>query len=49
MDDRTEEHPVGETDDEKWPVGFMIIVGLAALYLLWRGIQAIGWLIEAVT
>ena len=49
MDDRTEQPPATETEEEKWPVGFMIVVGLAALYLLWRGIQAIGWLIDAVT
>ena len=43
------ERQAPETDEEKWPIGFMTIVGLAALYLLWRGIQMVGWLIEAVT
>ena len=35
-----------EADDEKWPVGFLIIVTLAVLYLGWRAIQGIGWLVD---
>ncbi len=41
--------PGTDAEEEKWPIGFMIIVVLAALYLLWRAIQAVGWLIEAIT
>lgn len=29
--------------DEPAPWGFRIVLALAALYLLWRLIQAIGW------
>jgi hypothetical protein len=36
------------TDEEKWPIGFMTIVGLAALYLLWRLVQAVAWLIDKI-
>ncbi|NND04155.1 MAG: hypothetical protein HKN91_15355 [Acidimicrobiia bacterium] len=38
--------PVGGDEDVQedleWPVGFMIVVGLAALYLIWRLIQMVG-------
>ncbi len=37
-----------ETDEEKWPIGFLLVVTLAALYLGWRLVQGVGWLIEAV-
>ena len=33
-------------DEETWPVGFMIILTLAALYLGWRLVQGIGWVID---
>ena len=33
-------------DEESWPVGFMIILTLAALYLGWRLVQGIGWVID---
>lgn len=36
-------------DEEKWPIGFMTIVGLAALYLLWRLVQAGAWLIDKIS
>jgi hypothetical protein len=32
-------------EDPGWPIGFMIFVGLAALYLGWRLIQLVGWLL----
>jgi hypothetical protein len=33
----------GAVDEElPWPIGFMVIVGLAGLYLAWRLIQLIG-------
>ena len=32
-------------DEEKWPIGFMLIVTLAALYLGWRLVQMLGWLV----
>jgi len=35
--------PSDETgDDESWPIGFMIVVALAALYIGWRLIQLIA-------
>ncbi|MCP3990063.1 MAG: hypothetical protein GY724_13385 [Actinomycetia bacterium] len=37
-----------ETDDEKWPIGFMTILGFAALYLAWRMVQAVAWLIDKI-
>ena len=41
------EQPRAETaDEEKWPVGFMIILTLAGLYLGWRLVQGIGWVID---
>jgi len=42
----TGDGPPRSEDEEKWPVGFMIIVGLVVLYLGWRVIQGIGWLVD---
>jgi hypothetical protein len=33
-------------EDESWPIGFMIVLALAALYLGWRLIQGVGWVID---
>jgi hypothetical protein len=44
------EHPPREheqaADEEKWPIGFLIIITLVALYLGWRLIQGIIWLLD---
>lgn len=45
MSDVPQEQPA---DDEKWPIGFMIILGLASLYLLWRLVQTVAWLIDKI-
>lgn len=37
-----------ETDEESWPIGFMIILTLVVLYLGWRLVQGIGWVIDKV-
>ena len=37
-----------ESDDEPWPVGFMVILLLAALYLGWRLVQGIAWVIDKI-
>ena len=31
-----------DPDEEKWPIGFMVVVALVALYLGWRVIQLIA-------
>lgn len=28
--------------DLEWPIGFMIVVALAALYIIWRIVQLVG-------
>lgn len=33
-------------EDESWPIGFMLILTLVVLYLGWRLIQGIGWVID---
>ncbi len=38
----------GTTEDEPWPIGFMVILTLAALYLGWRLVQGIGWVIDKI-
>ncbi|MCP4305831.1 MAG: hypothetical protein GY788_13355 [bacterium] len=48
MDDGPRTTPETETDDETWPIGFMIIITLAALYLGWRLIQTVGWVIDKI-
>ena len=46
MDDRPDVET--EAEEETWPIGFMIIIALAALYLGWRLIQAIAWVVEKI-
>lgn len=42
--------PLGEDVDPpeelEWPIGFMVVVGLAALYLIWRLVQLVGRLFD---
>ena len=45
-DDRPATEDTHDTEEESWPIGFMIVITLAALYLGWRLIQAIAWVIE---
>lgn len=33
-------------EKESYPLGFKITVALTALYLLWRLVQGVGWLIS---
>ena len=44
--------PVGEEgtsgDDLEWPIGFIIILALAALYLGWRLIQGVVWVFQQI-
>ena len=37
-----------QTDDEKWPIGFMTILLLVTLYLGWRLVQGVGWVLERI-
>ena len=38
-----------EPRDEKWPVGFIVLVAAATIYLGWRLIQGIAWLVDWVS
>ena len=48
MSERPEEESESpaDADDEKWPVGFLLIVFVTAIYLLFRLIQGIIWVIQ---
>jgi hypothetical protein len=35
-------------EDEKWPIGFMATIVLVVLYLGWRLVQGVGWLINQI-
>ena len=48
MEERPHASQTPETEEESWPIGFMIIVTLAVLYLGWRLIQAIAWVIDKI-
>ena len=39
--------PAGE-EELKWPFGFMAVLVLAALYLVWRLIQLLGGLFDLI-
>ncbi len=36
----------GSEEDLKWPIGFIIMVTLASLYLILRLVQMAGWAID---
>ena len=46
--DRAEGSTDVEPDEEPWPIGFMLILLLAALYLGWRLVQGIAWVVEKI-
>lgn len=46
MDDRTPQEETPEAGEEKWPIGFLIVVTLTALYLAWRLVQGIMWVLH---
>ncbi len=46
MDERRSQTESGSEEDLKWPVGFIIMVTLASLYLILRFVQMAGWAID---
>ena len=36
-------------DDLEWPIGFIVVLALAALYLGWRLIQMLGGLLDFIS
>jgi hypothetical protein len=48
MDDRPAAENTPDADDESWPFGFITILILVLLYLGWRLVQAIGWVLDQV-
>ena len=46
--DPTSQQPPDTAEEEKWPIGFMIVLLLAALYLGWRLVQGIAWVIDKI-
>ena len=49
MSSERQPQPEAETaskDDLKWPVGFIVMVSLAAVYVILRLVQMAGWAIE---
>jgi hypothetical protein len=46
MPDDSQTRPAPEAEEETWPIGFMIILTLVVLYLGWRLVQGIGWVID---
>jgi hypothetical protein len=49
----TDEHVQGDPEEnaerQRWPIGFMLLIGVTAVYLGWRLVQGIGVLIGWVT
>ncbi len=41
--------PDQDAERQRWPIGFMLLIGATALYLGWRLVQGIGVLIGWVT
>ena len=47
-EERPVERPEVDGASQKWPVGFILLVVAAALYLLLRGVQMAGWVVDWV-
>ena len=49
----TEDQSTDESDQgvgrRRWPIGFMLLIGVTALYLSWRLIQGFGALVGWIT
>ena len=49
----SDEQGRGDSDQnaerQRWPIGFMLLIGVTALYLGWRLVQGIGVLIGWAT
>lgn len=37
-----------EQKPDRWPIGFMLLIGAVSLYLGWRLVQGIGWVVGRV-
>lgn len=48
MSEEVRPGPNGTPDEEPWPIGFMVVLLLAALYLGWRLVQGIAWVIDKI-
>jgi len=47
MTDNPQTQSASEAEpDESWPVGFMVILTLVVLYLGWRLVQGVIWVID---
>lgn len=44
-EERSRDVPDQSVERQRWPIGFMLLIGATALYLGWRLIQGIGALI----
>ena len=40
-----ETDPDQDAERQRWPIGFMLLIGVTALYLGWRLVQGVGVLI----
>lgn len=45
-EDQGQGDPGQNAETHRWPIGFMLLIGITALYLGWRLIQGIGVLIR---
>ncbi len=45
-EERAAKEPDQEVERQRWPIGFMLLLGVTALYLGWRLIQGVGVLID---
>ena len=44
-DDQRSDDSSQNAEHQRWPIGFMILIGITALYLGWRLVQGAGVLI----
>ena len=47
LDDQSESQ-AEPASRERWPVGFMLLVGALTLYLGWRLVQGIAWVVGSL-
>jgi hypothetical protein len=48
-EDRSQEDRDEDAERQRWPISFILLIGVAALYLGWRLVQGVGVLIGWAT
>jgi lauroyl/myristoyl acyltransferase len=48
-EDQSPDESAQDVERQRWPIGFMLLISVTALYLGWRLVQGIGALVGWIT